>query len=133
VTDGFAYSVTPQIGLPEGVAALGSASIAQAAAGGADAVRPLLEWARGVEDPARQLPDSVDCASCHLANRVGRHIERAHPEAATGLPQPPPRTLGGAEQNNDNLRAFGYFDTHPAVSQRTANETAAVLAALRAM
>jgi hypothetical protein len=37
-----------------------------------------------------------------------------------------------AETDVDNLRAFGWFGGYPQVSQRTANETAAVVMALAA-
>lgn len=133
VSAGFSYDVSPRIGIPAGAPALTSASIAQVATGGPGAVRPLWAWARGVEDPAGQVADSVDCASCHLANRIGRYIERNHPGAVEAGAEPAPRVVGGAELENDNLRAFGYFEAHAAVAQRTANETAAVVAWLRAM
>ena len=41
------------------------------------------------------------------------------------------RLVGGAEQDRDNLRAFGYFDAQPVISQRVANETIKVLTAMR--
>jgi hypothetical protein len=42
------------------------------------------------------------------------------------------RELSPAEDNGDNLRAFGYFNMAPVVTQRVANETRAVVAAFAA-
>ncbi|HRE90734.1 MAG TPA: hypothetical protein PK095_16530 [Myxococcota bacterium] len=84
-------------------------------------------WALRQESPSSHVPDSTDCASCHVANHVGRHLESLSPEL--GRPTVP-RHIAINEPNPDNLRAFGYFDTEPQVAQRTANETAAVLARL---
>ncbi len=85
-------------------------------------------WALRQEDPAIHLPDTTDCASCHVANHIGRHLEGLDPTLVpVGRPL---RALSLAETDIDNLRAFGYFGSLPQVSQRTANETAAVLVTL---
>ena len=87
-----------------------------------------------VENPLSESPDTVDCSACHLANRL-----RGNLQTTFGLTSAlsyistaeATRLIGGAERANDNLRAFGYFDAQPAISQRTANETLKVLAAMR--
>jgi hypothetical protein len=89
----------------------------------------------GIENPTIDTPESVDCASCHLANRLRGYLDLRHPPATAPESRyvgqaDAARVVGGAETNNDNLRAFGYFGVDPVVSQRTANETHAVLAAL---
>lgn len=87
-------------------------------------------WAMDQESPERHLPDTTDCASCHLANHIGRHLEQRDPTLVP--PSRPARAMSLAETDVDNLRAFGWFGGYPQVSQRTANETAAVVMALAA-
>jgi cytochrome c peroxidase len=86
------------------------------------------------ENPSLDSPATIDCAACHLANRLRGHLQTAFglssPLAYTS-PAEATRLIGGAERDNDNLRAFGYFDAQPAISQRVANETVQVLAAMR--
>lgn len=89
--------------------------------------REVHAWALRQESPNSHVPDTTDCASCHIANHVGRRLEDLSPEL--GRPAVP-RHIAINEPNPDNLRAFGYFDTEPQVAQRTANETAAVLSRL---
>lgn len=91
-------------------------------------------WAVRQQDPAQHLPDTTDCASCHLSAHVAPHLEALDPTLATptlvasrGL-----RARGAADAEPDNLRAFGWFGKEPVVAQRTANETRAVLRALDA-
>ena len=75
-------------------------------------------------DPDAHLPDTTDCASCHVAGHVADRLERLRPELA--LPGPE-RELTAADDDFDNLRAFGWFGRFPHVSKRVAAETAAVL------
>lgn len=89
--------------------------------------REVHAWALRQESPSSHVPDSTDCASCHVANHIGRRLEDLSPEL--GRPAVL-RHVAINEPNPDNLRAFGYFDTEPQVAQRTANETAAVLSRL---
>jgi hypothetical protein len=87
-----------------------------------------------VENPMLESPDTVDCAVCHMANRLRGHLQSTY-SLSSGLnytaSAEATRLIGGAERDNNNLRAFGYFDAQPAISQRTANETIKVLAAIR--
>lgn len=93
--------------------------------------RQLHGWAMRQEDPARHLPDTTDCASCHLVGHVARTLEALEPELASAsiAGRRGARVVGAAEGDADNLRAFGYFGVHAHVAQRTANETRAVLEA----
>ncbi len=88
-------------------------------------------WALRQEDPRQHLPDTTDCASCHLSGRVAQHLETLDPSLLTAelVAQRVPRTTNVGELDHDNLRAFGWFGTYPVVAQRTANETGAVLRA----
>lgn len=129
---GVQYSVTPRIGQPENVAALSTQATADAhRTGGIAAVRALLTWATGVENPATHTPDTIDCATCHVANRVARSMARDYPMAAMGLEPTVSRQIGAQEMNSENLRIFGYFDADPAIAQRAANETAQALTRVR--
>jgi hypothetical protein len=127
----YAYNVTPDPLRGELALVLNSATAQNIAA--ADRQRAMDALTR-VENPALESPDTVDCSACHLANRV-----RGHLQATFGLTSSlsysgtaeVTRLIGGAERDNENLRAFGYFNDQPAISQRAANETIKVLAAMR--
>ncbi len=92
-------------------------------------------WAMRQEDPASHLPDTTDCASCHLSGHVARHLEDLDASLITPAiaAARAAREVSLAERDSDNLRAFGWFGKHPMVAQRTANETAAVLRAFAAV
>ena len=127
----YAYTVTPGILRGELNLVLNS-GVAQTATA-ADRQRAMDALAR-VENPLVESPDTVDCSACHLANRL-----RGNLQASFGLSSSlsytstaeATRLIGGAERDNENLRAFGYFDAQPAIAQRTANETLKVVAAMR--
>jgi hypothetical protein len=89
----------------------------------------LAVWAFAQNSPRLTVPDTTDCASCHIAGHVSTALEDAG--FALAALDGGPRVVAGAERMGDNLRAFGYFGKQPMVSIRTANETAAVLRALR--
>lgn len=92
--------------------------------------RKVHAWATRQESPASHVPDTTDCASCHVANHIGRRLEALSPEL---LPNDMAARYVARNQNDpDNLRAFGWFGDSPQVAQRTANETAAVLRRLSA-
>lgn len=127
----YEYSVEPafadEIGR-DGVSAAGTMALS------AEARSALHDWATGIERPSEIVPDTTDCASCHLAQHVRAGLEAAEPALVSEAEaaERAPRITGAEDSNPDNLRAFGYFGFEPAISQRTANETAAVLAALAA-
>ena len=90
--------------------------------------RKVMTWAKTQQNPALVVPDTTDCGSCHLAGHVRGGLEAA--DATLITLDGAPRFLGGSEKISDNLRTFGYFGRDPQVTARTANETAAVVAAL---
>ncbi len=122
----FVYTVHPLFGDKDGRLGASGVYLAKASS---DVQQRVHGWALRQESPASHVPDTTDCASCHIANHVGRRLE----SLVADLPQEanrPPRATFPAETDADNLRAFGYFGRHPQVAQRTANETAAVLSRL---
>ncbi|MFT3712267.1 MAG: hypothetical protein QM817_31870 [Archangium sp.] len=91
-----------------------------------------------VNHPARNSPNTIDCASCHFATPTSVLIAKAKyslDEATTAgvftvtgpavLPTelvPTFQTTGGF-----NVHAFSYFDAEPGINQRVVNESAAVV------
>ena len=127
----YAYTVTPDVLRGELALVLNSATAQNTAPG--DRQRAMDALTR-VENPALESPDTVDCAACHLANRVRGHLQTTFSLSSSlsyaGTTEAT-RLIGGADRDNENLRAFGYFNDQPAISQRAANETIKVLTALR--
>ncbi|NUO54097.1 MAG: hypothetical protein HOV80_35065 [Polyangiaceae bacterium] len=85
-----------------------------------------------IENPTRHSPNTVDCVTCHIAAGTRAHAEQTYAMSATGAAdafisatgsEPAGRTAFGTH----NLRAFGIFGSEPAISQRAANETEAVV------
>ncbi len=88
-----------------------------------------------IENPRRHDTNSMDCVSCHVAQPARVWATRQYPwlvleyrgkefafQSKLNLKNESPN------QNNTTIvRAFGYFRADPAISQRTINETAAVL------
>jgi hypothetical protein len=121
----FRYGVTPALADPVGRTGLAADLIRTMAATG----RTQLDtWARAQESPVATVPDTTDCASCHIAGHVSNALATA--DAKFASLDRGPRVIGAADTFGDNLRAFGYFARDPMVSIRTANETAAVLRGL---
>jgi hypothetical protein len=97
----------------------------------------LYETALRIENPDRHTPESVDCVSCHTAQPARLWLERKHASFST---QPSADRFASAfdlsaspiDDTTSVLRAFGWFDTRPAISARVANESAAVAAYLNA-
>lgn len=98
-----------------------------------------LDAALRVESPRRHDPDTVDCARCHVAFVSRRWTERvlgvdtsssAHRYRAPGYDLSVPEDIR-PPQAQRTFRAFGWLGQLPAISARTANETAEVLLELR--
>lgn len=92
-----------------------------------------------VESPRRHDPDTVDCARCHVAFVSRRWTERvlgvdtsssAHRFRAPGFDLSVPEDIR-PPQAQRTFRAFGWLGQLPAISARTAHETAEVLLELR--
>lgn len=128
---GYAYAVAPGTlsGQLNAVLNSGAAQVASAAERQA-----AMDALSRVENPLVESPDTVDCGACHLANRIRGSLQTTFSLSsalAYASTAEATRLIGGAERDNENLRAFGYFDAQPAIAQRTANETLKVLAAMR--
>jgi len=127
----YAYVVTPDV--LHGELALVLSSGAAQNASSADRQRAMDALTR-VENPSLESPDTVDCAACHLANRLRGHLQTTFSLSSSlsyaGTAEAT-RLIGGSDGDKDNLRGFGYFGANPAISQRTANETLKVLTAMR--
>jgi hypothetical protein len=86
-----------------------------------------------VEHPEKHSPATVDCVTCHLTAPVKTWVERTYGLTPSTADLYPTDGLQGATSAATNhVRAFGYFATSPAISQRTVNETAAVVAYVNA-
>lgn len=104
-----------------------------------------------IENPLFHTPDTIDCASCHVAG-VARLVvgpqfgldEAGNPNtftiaspyvlpadkqrttAADPMTKPKPDlTVGGSTQTN--IHMFSYIDTHPSITPRVINETAVIV------
>jgi hypothetical protein len=84
-----------------------------------------------IENPDLHSPDTIDCVSCHVATPARRWAEKTLSLSPAGNPNTYDEAaydvavLPTSERTNV-LRAFGYFGSAPAISQRTINETIAV-------
>ena len=84
-------------------------------------------------NPTMHTPDTVDCVSCHTSTSARVFAEKSMNQRPDGNPANfTSRTnislskSPGSEQP-ENLHAFSYLGTQLTVSQRTANESAAVV------
>lgn len=97
-----------------------------------DARRAAYRHALRIENPKTSSPETIDCATCHVAMAARRFVEKTYGLSADGVPEryvhPRGMPLDGATVARTNeLRAFGYLDARPSISQRTVNETAEVV------
>jgi hypothetical protein len=89
-----------------------------------------------IQHPAKHTPETIACVECHAAQRMQSAAEKTlgltpaefgddyfEPTIA-----PPERTIDA-----ENFHSCGYLGTNLAISTRTANETAAVVAAMNAL
>lgn len=122
--------LTPEFG--EEAGRIGTSGSAIAALNASDPrLLALRQWYARVEGPTAHTPDTVDCASCHVAGHIRRAVIQQHgADPADTIESPGAVAQSPADRVLDNTRAFGYFNTDPAISQRTANETAAIVFAL---
>jgi len=121
---GFNFNVSPTFADADGKNGASSQGFAALPAAGR---KTLHDWAVRQQQGTQTVPDTTDCASCHVADHVTRSLEASFAPLATF--DRGPRMITGAEMQSDNLRAFGYFGKDAAISVRTANETAAVVRA----
>ena len=121
---------TPAIQSPDDLSLFFRASSAQSATPAA--VKKAFTAALRVQNPSMHSPDTVDCVSCHTTTSARIFAEKNANQSATDNPARftsrfnVALTKSPAAERPDNLRAFGYLGTEVAISQRTANESAAV-------
>lgn len=101
-------------------------------------LKALMGKVQDYENPEKNNPGTLDCASCHLANTAHQwgklnfknwdwkndFKDHAY-QSSWNLTK-----AGEGPLRTNQLRAFGYFIAFPAISQRVVNETAAVAEAL---
>jgi hypothetical protein len=98
-------------------------------------VKALIGTMYGYENPQKHNPGTLDCVSCHVANSATQWGEVNFPQWDWNADFQAPRYRGAGNLSNitrgplrtNQLRAFGYFQSQPAISQRVINETAAAL------
>jgi len=95
-----------------------------------EALAGAYEAALRIEDPRAHSPSDVDCVMCHTigSSRAWADLTLLPQKTSSAFAAPGfdlSRTSSVAADPGV-LRAFGYFDIVPAVSQRTVNESAAV-------
>ena len=93
-------------------------------------------------NPLLSNADELDCASCHYADAARYYAENRFPEFRDAKPKsrfrnPDPSLFvltntSIVARSARVVRAFGYQDAEPAISQRTINESAAVADRLNA-
>jgi hypothetical protein len=107
-------------------------------AASAASVQPALAAIVKIDNPTKHSPDTIDCASCHLASPLAALVavpnfsfdEAKDPNAyaASG------GSVSASEMTSTfdhtallNLHAFSYIGKNPSINQRTVNETAAIV------
>ncbi len=133
-------SFTPATTSKDDVALL--ANIGKARQATEAARNAAFDAALRVENPDKHSPDTIDCASCHvagparvLAAAIFGWSDRGNPnsfvpDARYVDPSDMKQTTPVNEETNRNFHAFSYRDAHPMVAMRVVNETAAVVAYL---
>jgi hypothetical protein len=84
-----------------------------------------------IENPHLSSPQTIDCASCHIASRAKSNAQFRRMVDESGFAEYFTHHLtlrreDAAANNPFALRAFGYFKNQSAISQRTINESALI-------
>jgi hypothetical protein len=97
-----------------------------------DAVRAGFARAIELQNPTKENSESIDCVSCHLAEG-GRHVGVSQYGLTADGAFQSDRSLGYERDLAaiTNLRIFAYNGRYVSVSQRVANESAVVAAAMQ--
>ncbi|HEY0711234.1 MAG TPA: hypothetical protein VGF45_01075 [Polyangia bacterium] len=115
----------PKIGFP-----MALVDSDQATALSTDALKVGLQRLRIIEDPAQSSVDRVDCGSCHFGMQASTYYQKLLGTAvAATFVAPAGQNVEQsvpANGNGRNIRAFGYLDSQPVISQRVINESARV-------
>ncbi len=101
-----------------------------------DEIVTALSHAHDLENPKKHNPGTIDCVSCHVAQTIrlwgDKHFSSWDAktvfknELYVNSVQNLKNTSVNPEHTN-RLRAFGYFNDEPVISQRIINETAEIL------
>jgi hypothetical protein len=119
-------------------------SMTNATAATLDVRKLAFDAALRIENPHTNSPDTIDCASCHLAmparTMVGEQLGLT--EAGDANQFVPDSSIPAADLAQTtaldtngilNIHAFSYRDVNPMINQRVINETAANLAYLKTL
>jgi len=103
-------------------------------------IKAMIGQIADFENPSKHNPGTLDCVSCHLTNTLRawsninfsrfplkQEYER-HRFQSNSINL---NNISPLQGQTDVLRMFGYFERNPIVAQRTINETAEVISALR--
>jgi hypothetical protein len=125
------YSATPFADDPVG---LGRALDARAFDGGTAAERDAaLHALTSVNNPTEHTPGTVQCVACHVATFLSAQRAKETGTSAVALPDRYQSAFdlsvdaGGSETSGRFLRALGWINDTPLISQRAVNETAQTL------
>ena len=104
----------------------------------ADDAQAFAEDILNIENPRKHNPGTIDCASCHMTEPAAQWTKLNYPafdwkklvfrsgwDSTHDLSN---TTISNLQPRR--FRAFGYFGPKPLISQRTINESAAVVDAL---
>jgi hypothetical protein len=119
-------------------------SMTKATAATLDARKLAFDAALRIESPHTNSPDTIDCASCHLAmparTMVGDQLGLTETGDAnqfvpdSSIPVADLALTTTLDTNGIlNIHAFSYRDINPMINQRVINETAANLAYLKTL
>ncbi|MFM2151741.1 MAG: hypothetical protein RL199_176 [Pseudomonadota bacterium] len=128
---GWQYVLTPEGNSPEDGRVLLDSATADAATD--DARRKAYASFLRVENPDKHGPDALPCAGCHVSTFVADEAGRRFGLKPADFPGDAFTSghdltvRGGASRNPTSLRAFGWFQKEPMLSQRVVNESAAVV------
>jgi hypothetical protein len=134
----------PPSSSPDALVVLASAQNAMAATPAAR--QSAFDAALRIENPGVETPNTIDCASCHMAEParklVGEQLfglsSTANANAFTAAPSIPSADLVTTTALVDadgglNIHAFSYRGSSPMINQRVVNETAANLGYLKSL
>jgi hypothetical protein len=117
----------------------------QAAAASTDALQAAYDSALRIENPRDNSPDTIDCASCHMAEPgrvlVGEPLGMTASGDANAFVPDAAIPLADLAQTTDilgsdgtlNIHAFSYVRAEPVINQRVIHETAANLTYIAAL
>jgi len=93
-----------------------------------------------IENPGDNSPNTIDCASCHVATPTEQLVARPlfmlddrtsplafQPDGKSVLAADMTPTYGQAVAGELNIHAFSYLGQSPGINQRVVNETAAIV------